>query len=63
MSVKIGFIGLSHLGLSYLAAMANKGFEVLGYNDLELRPIFEPGLDELILKNKKNIKFSKKTRP
>ena len=30
--MKIGFFGLSHLGLNYLAANAFKGHKVIGYD-------------------------------
>ncbi len=58
----IGYVGLSHLGLNYLAASAAKGFKVVGYdekknliNDLKkgLNIISEPKLESLLKKNKK----------
>ena len=30
--MKIGFFGLTHLGLNYLAASAAKGFKVVGFD-------------------------------
>ena len=33
--MKIGFFGMSHLGLNYLAASATRGFEVVGYDKSE----------------------------
>ena len=65
--INIAFIGLSHLGLSYLAAASSKGFEVLGI-DPKQRTIDElnrhiidynePNLKKTILKNRKNITFT-----
>ena len=31
--IKIGFVGLSHLGLNYAVASAVKGFNVIGYDE------------------------------
>tara|TARA_Y100001970_G_C14259265_1_gene878337 strand:+ start:7840 stop:9087 length:1248 start_codon:yes stop_codon:yes gene_type:complete len=65
--MKICFIGLSHLGLNYLAASAAKGFKVIGYDpDINLikklklnKKIFkEPFLFENIKKYKNNIFFT-----
>lgn len=65
--IKIGFIGLTHLGLNYLAATAQKKFSVIGVdiskskieklkqNNIEYK---EPYLKNTILKNKKRILFS-----
>lgn len=67
--MKIGFFGMSHLGLNYLAASATRGFEVVGYDksetlirDLNLGyKIFnEPNLFEKIKVNKKKILFTNK---
>ena len=65
--LKIGYVGLSHLGLNYLAASAKKNFFVIGVDqnnervkNLE-RNIFEykePNLNNIIIKKKKNIIFS-----
>ena len=64
---KLAFVGLTHLGLNYLAASASKKYSVLGIdsnknkikklndNIIEYR---EPNLKKTILKNKKNIYFS-----
>ena len=59
---KIGFVGLSHLGLNYLAASAQKGFRVTGL-DIDRDKINklknfqvdykEPRLEKTIYKNKK----------
>jgi len=63
----IGYVGLSHLGLNYLAASSVKGYKVIGIDidpkkitklkkfDIELN---EPSLKENIFKNKKKIRFS-----
>ena len=65
--MKLGFIGLSHLGLCYLAASAVKKCNIVGYTKntetLNLLsqfkiPINEPNLIEIIRKNKKRIKFT-----
>ena len=66
-SFDIGFVGLTHLGLNYLAASSEKGFNVIGV-DLDKNKISrlkrfyieydEPNLKKIILKNKKNIYFS-----
>ena len=65
--MEIGFFGLTHLGLNYLAANACKGHKVIGYDrDNELiknltlgKKFFkEPFLFENINKYKKNIKFT-----
>ena len=63
----IGFVGLTHLGLNYLAASSEKGFNVIGIDlnndkinrlkkfDIEYD---EPNLKKIIKKNKKKIFFS-----
>ena len=65
--MKIGFIGMSHLGLCYLAASAEKKCKVIGYtkdvrvlkslSKLEFN-INEPRLEMIVNKNYKNIKFT-----
>ena len=54
--IKIGFVGLSHLGLNYAVASAVKGFNVIGYdeklnlvNDLKNKKIsfFEKNLEKI----------------
>lgn len=65
--IKLGFVGLTHLGLNYLAASAQKNYAVLGV-DLDNKKIEklnkdifddkEPNLRKTILRNKKNITFS-----
>ena len=66
--MKIGFIGLSHLGLCYLAASAEKGCQVIGYSrdkDLLLSlsefelSVKEPNLVKTLKKNKKKNYFYK----
>ncbi len=63
----IGFVGMSHLGLNYLAATSEKGFSVIGFdNDKDkIRKIkkrtldlSEPNLWNLINKNSNKIIFS-----
>jgi UDPglucose 6-dehydrogenase len=63
----IGFIGLSHLGITSSLAAASKGFHVVGYDpngelcdDLNNGnfPIYEPGLNDLYTNNKASIEFS-----
>ena len=63
----IGYVGLSHLGLNYLAAAAEKRFRVIGYDENKnlisnlkrnSNVISEPGLSNLLKKNKKNISFT-----
>ena len=65
--IKIGFVGLTHLGLNYLAASAQKKFSVTGIDtnskkiiklDKNIIEYEEPYLKKVILKNNKNIKFS-----
>jgi len=66
-SLNIGFVGLTHLGLNYLAATSEKGFKVFAI-DLSKDKINklkkfhleydEPNLKRMIYKNKKRIFFS-----
>ncbi len=65
----IGFVGLSHLGLNYLAASAEKKINVIGIDtDNKLLskiknfdiPYEEPKLKKILKKNKKRILFSSK---
>ena len=63
----ISFVGLTHLGLNYLAAASKKNFQIYGFdtNKLKVKNLNngiieydEPGLKTLIKKNKKkNIFF------
>ena len=65
-NINLGFVGLTHLGLSYLAASTKKGFRVVGV-DLNKKKInklkkfeieySEPYLRKAIYKNKKKIIF------
>ena len=61
--IKIGFVGLSHLGLNYAVASAVKGFNVIGYdeklnlvNGLKNKKIsfFEKNLEKNLVKNFQN---------
>ena len=66
-NLKIAFVGLTHLGLIYLAASSQKGFKVKGIDldekkikklkkfDIEYK---EPNLKKILFNNKKNIIFS-----
>ena len=66
-NLKVGFVGLTHLGLTYLAASSEKGFKVIGIDfnqnkinqlkkfDIEYK---EPDLQKTIFQNKRNILFS-----
>jgi len=64
--MKIGFAGLSHLGLVSSIALASRGFEVIGYdsdaglvsslNGSKL-PVHEPQLDELLSSCRSKISF------
>jgi UDPglucose 6-dehydrogenase len=68
--MKIGFIGLSHLGLVYSLATAAKGFKVIAYTTDELlaarcnlgdMPIEEPGFKELFNTYSHSINYTSKT--
>ncbi len=63
----ISFVGLTHLGLNYLAASSKKNFKILGFDRDKLKiqnlnngiiDYDEPGLKNLISKNKKKIIFT-----
>ncbi len=63
----IGFVGLTHLGINYLAATSEKKFNVYGFDSDELKIArlnnyqlenSEPNLINLIKKNKKRINFT-----
>lgn len=65
----IGFLGMSHLGINYAAASAERGFEVICYDsnkkiieNLVNSKInfYEPDLEELLKKNQKKIFFTNK---
>ena len=60
--MKIGFVGMTHLGINYLAATAEKNFNVIGFDENkkkinELKNYIinynEPLLKKTIKKNKK----------
>jgi len=64
---RVGIAGLTHLGLNTAAAFAERGCRVVGHDgDVALceqlakgvLPISEPGLDELLQKNRDAISFS-----
>ena len=65
--LKVGYAGLTHLGLNSLAATVSKGFAVVGYDEsdelikklssLDL-DISEPGLVEILSDYRENIRFS-----
>lgn len=64
---RVGFVGLSHLGINSLAAAAERGFLTLGFDadpqlvaslSLEKVHINEPSLNEMLHKNKSAIQFS-----
>lgn len=65
---KIGILGLWHLGCVYSACLAEKGFDVVGFDlkksvtqDLKLGkpPIFEPNLEQIVQSNLgKNLNFT-----
>ena len=67
MNLRVGFVGLSHLGLNYLAAAAEKNFSTIGFdinselisklNKFEV-PLSEPYLEKNLRKNKNLISFS-----
>ena len=54
--MKIGFAGMSHLGLVTSIATAAKGFEVMAYG--EPITVSEPGLPELLAANQSRIRFT-----
>tara|TARA_Y100000590_G_C15729887_1_gene1016598 strand:+ start:1140 stop:2420 length:1281 start_codon:yes stop_codon:yes gene_type:complete len=67
MNLRVGFVGLSHLGLNYLAAAAEKNFKTIGFdmnsklisklNKFDV-PLSEPYLEKNLRKNKNLISFS-----
>jgi UDPglucose 6-dehydrogenase len=66
----IGFVGLSHLGISYSLATAAKGFEVLAFHPSQSLatdlaggkfPIDEPGLKKLFQQARSRIRYTANT--
>ena len=64
---RIAIFGLGYVGLPFTAALANVGFNVIGVdidNDrIEMLkkgniPIYEPGLEETLRKNKNKIEYT-----
>ena len=65
--LKVGFAGLTHLGINYAVASAVKGFNVICYDNnkeliLSLKnkkiPFFEKNLERNLLKKFKNLNFT-----
>ncbi len=70
--MKVSIMGLGYVGITTAAGLAEIGHEVTGYDIDEDRvnvlkegesPIYEPGLDELLLKNIKEKRLSFTTSP
>jgi UDPglucose 6-dehydrogenase len=67
MSIRVGFAGMTHLGINSAVATAERGFDVLGY-DADQRvitglqngklPVVEPELDDLAKKNVSRMAFT-----
>jgi len=67
LNIRIGYVGLSHLGLVSSVVTASKGYEVIGYDpDATLcrdlgegrLPVHEPGLAELLTDDAARIRFT-----
>jgi len=67
--MKIGFLGMSHLGLNYAITSAARGFKVICYDNdpliidgLNKQKIvfYEPGLQKLLITNKNKLIFTNK---
>lgn len=67
MTIKVGFAGMTHLGINSAIATAAHGFDILGYDadaaliarlDADQMPVSEPGLDELVSANKPRIAYT-----
>ena len=67
--MKIGVIGLGYVGLVTAAVLADQGHYIVGVDIDESKvrglncnrvPIYEPGLDELIAKNRERLQFTTK---
>lgn len=66
-NINIGFAGMTHLGINSMVATAERGFNVIGYDEndgvvqrLQQQdlPIVEPDLPEMLHKNLHRIQFS-----
>jgi len=66
-NLKVGFVGMSHLGLNYAVATAKKNFKVICYDESESiinilnkkkSPVFEKDLEKNIKSNFQNLKFT-----
>ena len=60
--LRVGFAGLTHLGLVSAAAAAGRGFDVVGFDadaaqverlQRQELPVAEPGLPELLAKHRR----------
>jgi len=67
MSIRVGFAGMSHLGINSAVATAERGFEVVGYDESDIviaglrngkTPVTEPNLDVLAAKNKARLRYT-----
>ena len=67
MSIRVGFAGMTHLGINSAVATAERGFDVLGYDQdgdviaslLQGKlPVVEPELDDLAAKNATHMAFT-----
>lgn len=67
--MKIAVIGMGYVGIVSTACLAENGNDIIGYDKVKEKiellesgeiPIYEPGLKELINKNKDRIRFTKK---
>ena len=65
--VRVGFVGLTHLGIVSSAAVAERGFDVVCVDPNRLLisdlnsgalPVQEPGLDELVASNRERMRFT-----
>lgn len=64
---RIGYVGMTHLGICSAVAAASKGFNVLGYASdkalieelgVDRLPVVEPDLDNLVRAHRERIEFS-----
>ena len=65
MKIKIGYAGLSHLGINYAVASATKGFDVVGFDNNSMLisslkkkklPFYEKNLEQNLKKKFNKIK-------